>query len=57
MSFSAKAMACLRGVAVLGNPVAGAACEHEVVHRALSALADFDHFRDATKMIRLFVTC
>ena len=40
-------------IAVLGNQLARIAGEHEVIDLPLSAFAERDHFREATKMITL----
>ena len=46
----------LARIAVLGDEVTGVAGEHEVINRSFGAAAKFDHFRDATKMVRHRVT-
>ena len=38
-------------IAVLGDKVTSVAGEHEIINFAFAAFAEFDHFRDATKMI------
>ena len=39
------------GIAVLRNQVAGVASEHNVIHLALAARTEIDHFVDLNKMV------
>jgi len=46
-----KGYGLFAGGAILGDEVAGVACEHEVFNFSFSPTSKPDHFRDATKMV------